>query len=428
MSAKYSDVPLLPLAEVQQLVLDACEPLGSERRELAAALGHVLDERLCAPEDIPPFPNSAMDGFAVRAADTASGGSRLAVVGLRAAGDVPGGTVGAGEALRIMTGAPLPGGADAIVMVELTETAAGGASVLVKAAVAAGENVRRAGSDLSAGAVVAEPGTVLGPGHLGVLASIGTSTVLVRRRPRVGVFSTGDELVQLSDTPRPGQIRDANRPALSACLRRDGFELVDLGILPDREEAVRDGLRDALAGCDALLTSGGVSAGDFDYVKLVLGELAAESGGYARSLSVAIRPAKPFAFAVVGVAAGAGGDRRRVPVLGLPGNPVSSLVSYELLARPALRRLAGHPDPLRAPVRGVAGEDFPRSPDGKLHLDRVVVRFGDDGRLVARAVGVRPQGSHHLAAMAGANALALVPDGGGIAAGGDLDLLVLDWP
>lgn len=426
MSAKYSGVPLTPLGEVQQLVLDACPELVPERRPLAAALGHVLAEEVVAAEDVPRFANAAMDGFAVRAADTAGGGARLAVVGTVAAGAWSDRPVGAGEAVRIMTGAPVPPGADAIVMVELTEVPDGGSTVVLQAEAAAGDHVRPPGSDLRAGTRVCGAGTVLGPGHVGVLASIGVDRVLVHPRPRVGVFSTGDELVPPAVQPGPGQIRDANRPALLACLSRDGFEPVDLGILPDREEAVRAGLSEALEGCDALLTSGGVSAGDFDYVKLVLGELA-QAGGFSRSLGVAIRPAKPFAFAVVPVAGGGTGGRR-VPVLGLPGNPVSSLVSYEVLARPAFRKMAGHPDPLRPPVRGVAGEDLLRGVDGKLHLDRVAVRAGADGRLVARPSGERPQGSHHLGAMAGANALALLPDGEGVREGEELDLLVLDWP
>jgi molybdenum cofactor synthesis domain-containing protein len=420
-------VPLTPLGEVQQLVLDACPVLEPQRLPLGEALGHVLAEEVVAAEDVPRFANAAMDGFAVRAADTAGGGAQLAVVGTVAAGAWSDRPVGAGEAVRIMTGAPVPPGADAIVMVELTQVSDGGSTVVLQAEAAAGDHLRPPGSDLRGGTRVCEAGTVLGPGHVGVLASIGVDRVLVHPRPRVGVFSTGDELVPPSVQPGTGQIRDANRPALLACLVRDGFEPVDLGILPDREDAVRAGLSEAFEGCDALLTSGGVSAGDFDYVKLVLGELAAD-GGFSRSLGVAIRPAKPFAFAVVPAAAPGGGGARRVPVLGLPGNPVSSLVSYEVLARPAFRKMAGHPDPLRRPVRGVAGEDLLRGIDGKLHLDRVAVHVGADGRLVAHPSGERPQGSHHLGAMAGANALALLPDGDGVREGGELDLLVLDWP
>jgi molybdopterin molybdotransferase len=424
-SAKYIDVPLVPLGEVQALVLGSCDVLPPVELPLLEAFGHVLAAAVVAPGDVPPFDNTAMDGFAVRAADTSGGGARLSVVGTIAAGQVAGRPVGPGQAMRIMTGAPMPDGADAIVMVEVAAASGDGSTVVVPE-VRAGEHVRRAGSDLPAGAVVCEPPAVLTPGHVGVLASIGVTRAFVHPRPRVGVFSTGDELVPPGVEPEKGQIRDSNRPALLACLARDGFEPVDLGTLPDREDAVRKGVEEALTGCDAVLTSGGVSAGDFDYVKVVLAELAEARGGFFRSLGVAIRPAKPFAFGVLGASPPAGETvERRVPVFGLPGNPVSSLVSYEVLARPALRRMAGHAEPLRRRIRATAGEDFTRTPDGKLHLDRVAARLDDDGRLVAISAG--GQGSHQLGAMAAANALALVPDGHGVATGGDLDLLVLDW-
>jgi molybdopterin molybdotransferase len=435
-------VPLVPLGEVQALVLESCDVLAPVERGLADAFRHVLAVPVVAPGDVPPFDNTAMDGFAVRSADTRGGGTRLSIVGTLAAGQVATRAVGPGEAMRIMTGAPMPQGADAVVMVELVEVSSDRATVLVPA-VHAGDHLRLAGSDLRAGAVVCGPPEVVSPGHIGVLASIGVRRLLVRPRPRVGVFSTGDELVPPGVEPEQGQIRDSNRPALIACLVRDGFQQVDLGTLPDREDAVRKGVEDAIAGCDAVITTGGVSAGDFDYVKVVLGELAEARGGFFRSLGVAIRPAKPFAFGVVDAgrergsargsaggdgaegSAGGGAEGRRVPVFGLPGNPVSSLVSYELLARPALRKMAGHADPFRAPLRGIAGEDFSRHPDGKLHLDRVVVRPDGAGRLVATSAG--GQGSHQLGAMAAANALALVPDGEGVPAGGELDLVILDW-
>jgi molybdopterin molybdotransferase len=426
-SAKYSDVPLVTLSEAQELVLGACEPLAPELLPISAAYRHVLAAPVVAPEDVPRFDNTAMDGFALRAADTVGGEASLSVIGVRAAGESAYVEVGSGQALRIMTGAPMPAGADAVVMIELTSPAPDGKSVTVRAEAAPGQNVRLAGSDLRSGTLVFGAGTELGAGHLGVLASIGASEVLVHRRPKVGLFSTGDELVAYSDTPRDGQIRDANRPALAACLVRDGFALLDLGILPDEEDAVRAGLQSGVSACDVLLTSGGVSAGDFDYVKVVLAELAG-SAGFSRDLSVAIRPAKPLSFAIVETETASGDALRRVPVLGLPGNPVSSLVSYELFARPALRKMAGYLEPRRRAVTGVAGEDLRRSPDGKLHLERVVVHHDRGGRLVASASGTRPQSSHQLSAMASANALAMLPDGHGVSQGDEVDLLVLDWP
>jgi molybdopterin molybdotransferase len=420
-------VPLVPLSDVQELVLGACEPLAAELLPIPSSYRHVLAAAVVAPEDVPRFDNTAMDGFALRAADTAGGGATLSVIGVRAAGESEYAEVGSGQALRIMTGAPMPSGADAVVMIELTSPSLDGKSVTVRAEASPGEHVRRAGSDVRAGTLLFGAGTELGAGHLGVLASIGAGEVLVHRRPKVGLFSTGDELVGFSETPNDGQIRDANRPALAACLERDGFTIVDLGILPDDEDAVRAGLLAGVSSCDVLLTSGGVSAGDFDYVKVVLAELAG-SAGFSRDFSVAIRPAKPLSFAIVETVAGDGAAPRRVPVLGLPGNPVSSLVSYELFARPALRKMAGHPEPHRRTVTGVAGEDLRRSPDGKLHFERVVVRHDRRGRLVAAASGSRPQSSHQLSAMASANALAMLPDGDGVSQGDELDLLVLDWP
>lgn len=413
---------LVPFEEVQQLVLDSCAVLAPVDLPLAEACGHVLAEPVTAVEDVPAFDNTAMDGFAVRAADTVGGYARLRIVGTLAAGHVPEHTVGPGEAVRIMTGAPMPEGADAIVMVELTETAPDGQTVEAQKVAHVGDHVRRAGSDLAAGSTVCAPPAVITPGRVGMLASLGITVVSAFRRPLVGVLSTGDELVEGGGALRRGEIRDANRPALLSHLARDCFATVDLGIVRDREDDVRQAIETALERCDAVITSGGVSVGDFDYVKSTLDQLARARGGFMRSIGVAIRPAKPLAFGVVATRDGV----RRVPVFGLPGNPVSSLVSYELFARPALRMMAGHADPLREPVRGRALEDLERHPDGKVHLARVVVEHGADGVLEARSAG--QQGSHQLGAMAAANALALLPDGNGARAGGELDLLVLDWP
>ncbi len=410
------------MEDVRELVLESCHVLEAIEVPLGEAAVHVLAAPVVSPADVPPFDNTAMDGFAVRAADTAGGDSDLRVVGTIAAGHVSDRSVGPGEAIRIMTGAPMPAGADAVVMVEVTKTSPDGLSVRIGIESKVGDHVRRAGSDVRAGTTVWEPPTVISAAHVGMIAGIGVETVVVVRRPRVGVLSTGDELVEGAAPLRPGEIRDANRPALLACLRRDGFEGVDLGIVRDRESEVRGALESALESYDAVITSGGVSVGDFDYVKSELDELAHSRGGFMRSLSVAIRPAKPLAFGVVPPSDGG----KAVPIFGLPGNPVSSLVSYELFARPALRKMAGHPDPVRRPVPGRACEELRRERDGKLHLVRVVVRHGTDGVLEARSAG--PQGSHQLGAMANANALAMLPDGDGVRAGGPLDLLVLQWP
>ena len=398
---------LTPLEEVQAAVLRQCQPLTPRAVDLQDALGCVTSAPLEAEELVPPFDNTAMDGFAVQAADTTDPPVELKIVGTLAAGADPSGVqVGAGEAVRIMTGAPMPVGADAVVMVERTR--AEGEVVAIEHHASVGEHVRRAGDDLKPGDVVVDGGVVLTPAHLGVLASLGYARVPVFPRPRVGVLSTGDELVDGSQQLRPGQIRDSNRPTLLALVRQSGFTPVDLGRAPDDEEAIAASVESGLATCDALVTSGGVSVGDFDYVKAVLERL-----GSMRSWQVAIKPAKPLAFGIVG----------GKPVFGLPGNPVSSMVSFELFARPALRQMGGHRRLFRRQVAAVVAEPVRRRPDGKLHLVRVVATIGEDGRWRVRPVG--GQGSHQLAAAAAANALALVADGDGVGAGDTVHILLL---
>ena len=401
---------LAPVEEVRAFVLAACPPGPVVEVPLAEALGTVAAAEVRAPEAVPAFDNSAMDGFAVRAVDVAGAPTTLRVVGTQLAGPVVPLEVGPGEAVRIMTGAAVPAGADAVVMVERTAPAGDGGSVVVEAAVEPGTALRRAGDDLRAGDVVVAPGTVLTPGRLGVLASVGAATVAVHRRPRVGVLSTGDELVDVDRPLAPGLVRDSNRPTLLALVETSGFEPVDLGRAADDEAAITAALRSAVQRCDAVLTSGGVSMGDVDLVKVVLDRI-----GDMRWFQVAVKPAKPFAFGTV----------EGVPVFGLPGNPVSSMVSFELFARPAIRRMAGFGDGAldRPTVRAVVDEDLRRQPDGKVHYLRVVTRRGEDGRWGVRSAG--GQGSHQLAAMAAADGLAVLPDGEGVAAGGEVDVLLL---
>ncbi len=358
-----SDEVLVALPEVQQLVMGAVRPLPASWATIGEALGRITAEDIAAGEDIPPFPNTAMDGYAVRAEETSPPPVELEVVDVLAAGREPTVAVGPRQAVQIMTGAPIPAGATGIAIVERTEPVGTGGPRLVRILdeVEPGAHIRPAGSDFPAGQVAIPAGTLLTPSHIGVLASIGASRVRVYRRPHVGVLSTGDELVeavagQPAPALAPGQIRDSNRHALLATLSRDGFEPVDLGLVRDDEGEVEEALRRAVRECDAVLTSGGVSKGEFDYVKVVLGRLAEEPTGLIQ-LSVAIRPAKPFAFAMLadgsagsgnapaapgedlGSPASSGNGRpRAVPVFGLPGNPVSSLVSYQMIALPAFAR------------------------------------------------------------------------------------------
>jgi molybdopterin molybdotransferase len=304
----------------------------------------------------------------------------------------------------------VPEGADAIVQVELTGRVDGGTAVAIHAEVAPGTHLRRAGDDLRAGSEVFSAGEHLSAAHVGVLASLGVVAPVVFRRPRVGVISTGDELVEGAVPLRPGQIRDSNRPTLLALLTRAGCDGVDLGIAADDEDAIGSALLAGAETCDALLTSGGVSMGDIDLVRVVLDRL-----GDMRWMQIAIKPAKPFSFGLVGP--------DQVPVFGLPGNPVSSAVSFEVLARPALRRMAGHQRLLPPEVPAVAAEPLRRRSDGKTHFTRVAVERGDDGVLRARSSG--GQGSHQLAALARADALAVLPDGEGVEAGDEVRLLLL---
>lgn len=402
---------MIPLADVQREILGAVAPLAPVTVPVRDALGLVTTRDVIAGEAVPPFANTAMDGYAVRADDTAGARPeapvRLAVAGELPAGRAPDQPVGEGEAIRIMTGAPMPEGADAVVMVEYTER--DGDAVRVLHAARPGDHVRAAGGDLAPGDLVFAAGTALGPAHLGVLTSSSFEDVEVVPRARVGVLSTGDELVERGPL-RPGQIRDSNRPMLLAQVAEAGADAADLGLAPDDEGIITRTLEDAIAGCDAVLTSGGVSVGDFDYVKAALGRL-----GRMQPWQVAIKPAKPLAFGVID----------GTPVFGLPGNPVSSLVSFELFARPALLLMMGHAARFRTEVMATAERAMPRKPDGKLHLDRVRVRADGDTYLAART---GDQASNVLSATAAANGLALLPDGDGVPEGGAVRVMRLDWP
>ena len=400
---------MIPLAEAQQYVLSGCAPLETTTTVSANALGMVTAEPIMSDELVPPFDNTAVDGYAVIAADTTDAPHNLSVVGSIAAGDAPSTAVTAGTAIRIMTGAPLPPGADAVVMVEQTETSTDEQTVKINTSVAAGAAVRRAGEDMQPGQEVFASGTLLQPGHLGVLATLGIESITTHRRPVVGVISTGDELVEGPQKLLPGQIRDSNRRTLLSMVEQTGCDTVDLGLIRDDEDAVESALRAGAASCDAVITSGGVSMGDFDFVKMVLRRIADM-----RWMQIAIKPAKPMAF----------GTLDGTPVFGLPGNPVSSMVSYELMARPGLRKMMGIADDAvhRPRILASAESPLPRHSDGKTHFARVNLRWVD-GQAVIRSAG--GQGSHQLSAMAGADALAVLPDGEGLQVGDTAQVLLL---
>ena len=401
---------MTPLDDVRAVVMQHCPAGEVVSVEVDQARGLVLADDVVATEDVPPFDNTAVDGYAVQARDVTHTPVELRVVGELAAGQAPTTDVVTGTAIRIMTGAPIPPGCDAVVMVEDTERK-GDDVVVIGKSVAVSDAIRRAGSDVQHGTAVFTRGTVVTPMVEGVLASINARTVSVFRRPRIGVLSTGDELVDDGSPLQPGQIRESNRTMLRHIISETAADVVDFGIVRDDEDLLEKTLHDAVNvhGCDALVTSGGVSMGDYDVVKAVLGRIADM-----KWFQVAMKPAKPFAFGTLTNAAG-----KAVPIFGLPGNPVSSLMSFELLARPALMSMMGHQRPYRAKVRAVVDEDVVRKPDGKTHFDRVHATWGaHDGRVHVRRTG--PQGSHQLASTAMANAIMAIPDGEGVRAGDEV--------
>jgi molybdopterin molybdotransferase len=388
-----------PLEQARSEVLNAIGLLETEEVSIWEALGRVLAEDVVSLDDVPPFPNSAMDGFAVRAQDVTSPGAILEVIGDLPAGSTTDVEVKPGEAFKIMTGAPLPPGADTVVRVE--DTFSEGSKVVVDTAVDRGTSVRPAGGDLTRGQMVFSAGTRLTPMHVGVLATIGVARPRVSRLPRVAYMSTGDELTPVEQPGlAPGGIRDSNRPMLRALLEETGVELMDLGIVPDDPDILRRALETG-SEADVIVSTGGVSMGDYDVTKLVLRD---DQG--VDFWQVAIQPAKPFAFGRVGSAY----------FFGLPGNPVSVLVSFEQFLRPALLKMQGARQMLRPQLAAVAGEELVTDPEKTVFL-RVEVQYLAEGTVVVRRSG--GQASNVLSAAAAADAFALVPRGVGTVRAGD---------
>lgn len=393
---------MLTVEEARALVLARFQPLEAEEAPLTEALGRVLAEDALAREASPPFANSAMDGYALRSADTRQASTR-APVRLRLVGEVPAGSVypgvvQTGEAVRILTGAPLPDGADAALQQELTEVDNGW--VTIAQPVAPDTNVRHAGEDARPGMLLARAGADLGPAEIALLASLGVSPVRVTRRPRVAILATGDELAPIGQPLKPGQIHESNTPYLIAAVTRAGGAPTALGIAPDRAEALREKLAQARQGFDLVITSGGVSVGDYDLVKQMLSEQ-----GSMEFWRVRMRPGKPLAFGALG----------ETPLLGLPGNPASAAVTFELFGRPAIRRMLGAAQ-VERPLIEVILEDGEQRRSDRRHFVRVRLA-SRGGRLVARPTG--EQESHLISSLQGATALLIVPEGEGVIRAGD---------
>jgi molybdopterin molybdotransferase len=381
---------LLPLDDARTAVLAAAPPLEPEPIPVAEALDRVLAADVHAFHDVPPFAGSAMDGFAVRSGPA---GRVLRIGGESRAGAPATGTLSDGDAIRISTGAVVPDGADAVVPLEEVEEQDG--TVRLLAAVPPGRHIRGPGEDLRAGALVVPAGTRLGPAELGALINAGQAEAPCAWRPRVAVIATGDELRPPGAPLGPGQIHDANLVTIAALATRAGAHVVQAEHVGDDPVATRDALGRALETADVVCVTGGVSVGPHDHVKPALTELGVEE----RFWRVALKPGKPVWF----------GTRDRRLVFGLPGNPVSAMVTFVLLTRPALRALQGEPNPARR-SRGVLGAPLRRDP----HRDqavRVRHRAGEGGMRVVPTTAA--QDSHVLSSMVGAHALALVPAGDG---------------
>jgi len=391
--------PALSVQAARQALLDVVAPVdGWEQVPIRSALGRILGRDVMAPFDVPAQDNSAMDGFAVRAADLVAAENRLALVGTAFAGSPFAGRVAPGQAVRVMTGAVLPQGADTVVIQEVARLEGG--QVVVPAVREPGQNVRRAGEDLAAGRPALLAGRRIGPGELGLLASLGLAEVRVRRRPRVAFFSTGDELASIGRPLGPGEVYDSNRYSLYGALTGLGLDVLDLGVVRDDPAELEQTLREAAAQADAVLTTGGVSVGEADYVRDVMSRL-----GEVRFWRIAIKPGRPMAFGRVGGAW----------LFGLPGNPVAVLVSFYQVVLDALHRLQGlDPLPPRISFRVPCDSAIPKRP-GRQDYARGIL-FQAEGEWRVRLSG--NQGSGVLHSVTDANCFICLPeDNGGVAVG-----------
>jgi molybdopterin molybdotransferase len=422
---RESPYPMVPIEEAQRIIATHVAPLPAEEVGALAADGRVLAEDVVADADMPDVPKAAVDGYALRAGDRRAG---RRVVGELTAGGADRVALEPGMAARIMTGAPLPPGADAVIMVEQTEEQDG--ILRIAREVQPGDSIHVVGQDVGRGDLVLPRGTTLGAAEIGLLATIGRVRVRVHRRPVVAVLATGDEVYEPDATLSHGGIRDSNRYALMAAAREAGCETISLGIARDNADEQRRAILGGLERCDVLLTSGGVSMGTRDLIKPLLAELGTVHFG-----RIAYKPGKPTTFATIDRSVRANTSPNAITkgsqvaanaspllVFGLPGYPVSSLVSFEVFVRPALRRLAGDARPDRPCVRVALAEPVTAAPD-RPEYQRAIVAW-EGGRLVAHSTG--SQGSSRLLSLRGANALLIVPNDGRVhAAGEELNALLV---
>lgn len=391
----------LSVAQAREILLSAVSPVeGWETVPIRSALGRVLMRDVIAPFDVPAHDNSAMDGYAVRAVDLTGAETRLAVVGTAYAGGAFSGVVGPGQAVRVMTGAVLPRGADSVMVQEVARVE--GDAVFLPAVQKPGQNVRRAGEDLAAGKPALAAGKKIGPSELGLMASLGLSEVAVRRRPRIAFFSTGDELASIGRPLAPGEVYDSNRYTLFGALTKLGVDILDMGVVRDDPALMEQAFAEAAAQADAILTTGGVSVGEADFVKDIMARL-----GEVRFWKIDIKPGRPMAFGRLG----------KAWLFGLPGNPVAVMVNFYQIVLDALVKLQGV-DPLpprpsfrvvsAAPIRKLSGRrEFPRG-----------ILFQENGEWKVKLSG--NQGSGVLRSMADANCFIVLPEESGSVAAGEL--------
>lgn len=384
---------MISVEDALQTILGSVSPLGMEKVGILTALGRVIGEEIYAGRQIPPRDNSAVDGYALRVADTLGASEKnpavLDIIEDLPAGSIPQKSVAKGQAARIMTGALVPEGADEVVPMENTKTENGRVSVFVTAI--KGQNIRRAGEDVQLGEKVILKGEIIRPAHIGMLASLGRSFILVHQRPLIAIVSSGDELVDIDETPSQWKIVSSNSYSLAALIQESGAIPMQMGIARDRREDLIAKFMAAMRA-DLILSSGGVSVGDFDLVKDVM----RQEGNRMHFWQVAMKPGQPLAF----------GALQKVPVIGLPGNPVSSMVSFEQFARPAILKMMGSENLFRRTIKARLTEEITKKP-GKRHFIRGIIERTSDG-YIARTTG--GQGSGILKSMVKANSLIILPE------------------